>query len=94
MDDIFGGTHEKSHAEILKNQLIGTGLMTTAIPNLKKCHGPSQKLTILGMMFDAINKKVTLPEAKQLKYLTRLHDVLNHDYVSSKSLEKLVGYLV
>ena len=94
MDDIFGGAHEKNHAECLKDQLISTGLMTSAIPNLQKCHGPSQKLTILGMMFDAINKKVTLPETKQQKYLTKLHDALSHDYVSSKTLEKIVGYLV
>ena len=94
VDDIFGGAHDKTHAECLKNQLIGTGLMTTAIPNLKKCHGPSQKLAILGMTFDAVEKKVSLPKSKQLKYLTKLHDVSSHDYVSSKTLEQLVGYLV
>ena len=94
MDDIFGGAHEKNHAECLKDQLISTGLMTSAIPNLQKCHGSSQKLTILGMMFDAINKKVTLPETRKLKYV-KLHDALSHDSVSSKTLEKLLGtYLV
>ena len=92
--DIFGGAHEKAHAEYLKNQLIATGLLTTAIPNLKKCHGPTQKLVILGMTFDAIEKKVTLPESKQLKYLSKLHEILSHEYVSSKTLEKIVGYLV
>ena len=71
MDDVFGRAHEKHHAECLKNQLIETGLLTTAIPNLKKCHGPTQKLAILGMTFDAVLKKVSVPESKQLKYLTK-----------------------
>ena len=94
MDDVFGGAHEKNHAQCLKDQLIGTELMTFAIPNLKKCQGPSQKSTLLGMMSDTINKKVTLPETRQLKLSTKLHDALSHDYISSKTLEKIVGYLV
>ena len=54
VDDIFGGAHQKEQTRKLKNEIIAAGLATTAVANLEKCHGPSQKLTILGMTFDAI----------------------------------------
>ena len=71
VDDVVGSAHEKHHAECLKNQLFETGLLMTAISNLKQCHGPTQKLAILGMTFDAVLKKVSVPESKQLKHLTK-----------------------
>ena len=80
MDDIFGGADEKIDAECLKKQLIPTGLMTTSIPNLLKCNGTKQNLAILGMTFDAVQNKVSLPESKQLKYLTKLHEILSHEH--------------
>ena len=76
VDDIFGGANEKHQAAELKNQIITTGVTTTAIPNLDKCHGPAQKLPILGMMFDAVEKRVTLPPKKQQKYLNKLSGAL------------------
>ena len=94
VDDIFGGANEKQHAECLKQQLIETGVLTTATPNLEKCHGPTQKLAILGMTFDAVLKKVSLPERKQRKYLSKINEILSHGHASSKTLEKVVGYLV
>ena len=80
VDDIFGGANEKHHAECLKQQLIETGVLTTATPNLEKCHGPTQKLPILGMTFGAVLKKVSLPESKQLKYLTKMNEILSYGY--------------
>ena len=62
--------------------------------NLEKCHGPTQNLSILGMTFDAITKRITLPSTKQEKYLTKLHEVLTKGYTNSKELEQIVGYLV
>ena len=94
VDDIFGGANSKIQTADLKNQIIKTGTLTTAVPNLAKCHGPSQKLAILGMMFDAVDRRVSLPPKKQQKYLLRLNEVLSTGYVSSKDLEKIVGYLV
>ena len=93
VDDNFGGAKEKHHAECLK-QLIETGVLSTAIPNFEKCHGPTQKLAILGMTFVAVLKKVSLPEPKQQKYLYKIHEILSHGHASSKTLEKVVGYLV
>ena len=94
VDDIFGGAHEKEQARKLKNEIIATGLATTAIANLDKCHGPAQNLSILGMTFDAITKRITLPSKKQQKYLSKLRDVLTRGHTTSKELEKIVGYLV
>ena len=73
---------------------MGTGNITTAIPNLDKCHGPAQVLAILGMMFDAIKRYISLPPKKQKKYLRKLTETLSAGWASSKDLEKIVGYLV
>ena len=78
----------------LKNQIIATGIATTAIPNLTKCHGPAQKLSILGMMFVAVQKKISLPAKKQQKYVRKLSGILTSTWASSNDLEKIVGYLV
>ena len=67
VDDIFGGAATKERTNELKNQIIATGLVTTAVPNLTKCHGPSRRLTILGTMFDANQKMVSLPPKKTSK---------------------------
>ena len=94
MDDIFGGANSKSETLELKNQIISTGLVTTAIANLEKCHGPAQRLTILGTLYDAIKRTVTLPPKKQEKYCLKLTTILESGEVTSKELEQLVGYLV
>ena len=56
VDDIFGGAYDKINTAELKDRVIRTGVATTAVPNLGKCHGPSQLLVILGMLFDAIKR--------------------------------------
>ena len=61
VDDMFGGAHKKEYAQKLKDEIIATGLTTTAVANLDKCHGPTQNLSILGMTFDDITKRITLP---------------------------------
>ena len=94
VDDIFGGAATKERTTELKNQIIATGVVTTAVPNLTKCHGPSRRLTILGTMFDASKKMVTLPPKKQVKYRDSLKLILNRGKATSKDLERLVGYLV
>ena len=94
VDDIFGGAATKERTNELKNQIIATGLVTTSVPNLTKCHGPSRRLTILGTMFDAHQKMVSLPPKKQVKYRDTLKLILNRGKATSKELERLVGYLV
>ena len=94
VDDIFGGAATKEKTMELKNQIIATGLVTTAVANLAKCHGPTRRLTILGTMYDAIQKKVTLPPKKRIKYRDSLKLVLDRGRATSKELVKLVGYLV
>ena len=94
MDDIFGGASTKEQARELKNQIIKTGLLTTAVANLEKCHGPSQLLTILGTLFDAQKQRVSLPSKKQKKYCRAIRKILNNGQATSKEVEQLVGYLV
>ena len=94
VDDIFGGAYDKINTAELKDRVIRTGVATTAVPNLDKCHGPSQLLVILGMLFDAIKRNISLPPKKQSKYLQKLNKIINAGWASSKDLEKIVGYLV
>ena len=94
MDDIFGGASTYNQTLQLKNEIIRTGLVTTAKANLKKCHGPCQSLKILGMVYDAITKHCTLPSQKATKYIARIDAILKQTYCTSKQLEKLVGNLV
>ena len=70
-----------------------TGIVTSARANFEKCHGPTQRLKILGMMYEAVNKKCSLPTKEVEKYLTRIHEMLSTN-TSSKELERLVGNLV
>ena len=94
VDDIFGGSSTKEQTRTLKNEIIATGLLTTAIPNLEKCHGPAQELTILGTYFNALKRTVTLPPKKQQKYCQTIINLLKKGHATSKELERLVGYLV
>ena len=61
--------------------------------NLPKCKGPSQVLPILGILFDAIQQRVSLPPDKQGKYLRKVSEALETLIVTSKQIEKLIGYL-
>ena len=45
-------------------------------------------------MYDAVNKRCSLPAKKVAKYLTRIHEMLSTKYTTSKELERLVGNLV
>ena len=68
--------------------------MTSARVNFTKCQGPSQLLKILGMMYDAVHRKCSLPPKKVAKYLSRIHGILLTNQTTSKELEQLVGNLV
>ena len=94
VDDIFGGALTKSQAAQLKNEIIRTGIVTSARANFTKCHGPAQRLKILGMMYDAVAKKCSLPSKKISKYINRINEILLKKQTSSKELERLVGNLV
>ena len=93
MDDIFGGTSTYDQTLQLKNEIIATGQATTARANKSKFHGPSQKLKILGMMYDAVAKRCTLPQPTIEKYISRITLILEAS-TTSKDFEKLVGNLV
>ena len=93
VDDVFGGADSKSHAADLIAQLIAVGKVTTAVMNLLKCKGPARVMEILGQLFDAGTRKVTLPPGKRTKYLGKVREVLAATRVTSKTLEKLLGYL-
>ena len=94
VDDIFGGAITKWQALQLKNEVIRTGIVTSARANFTKCKGPAQCLKILGMMYDAIAKKCSLPPKKVSKYMDRIDEMLSKELTSSKQLERLVGNLV
>lgn len=94
MDDIFGGASTYDQTKRLKTEVIATGQITTARPNLSKCHGPAQKLKLLGMMYDAVAKQCSLPRPKADKYICRINAVLEAVSTRSKDFEKLVGNLV
>ena len=92
VDDIFGGASTKEQTRELKNEIIATGLLTTAIPNLEKCHGPSQQLTILGTMFDALKRTVTLPPKKTTKILSSDHQLVKEGARNFKRA-RTIGWL-
>ena len=94
MDDIFGGASTYDQTLQLKQEIIATGQATTAKANRSKCHGPSQKLKILGMMYDAVAKRCSLPPQTIEKYIVRIATILGASSTSSKDFEKLVGNLV
>ena len=94
MDDIFGGASTYDQTLQLKQEIIATGQATTAKANRSKCHGPSQKLKILGMMYDAVAKRCSLPPQTIEKYIVRIATILEASSTSSKDFEKLVGNLV
>ena len=73
VDDIFGDAKTKNQASQLKAEIIRTGIVTSALANFIKCYGPTQLLKILGMMYDAIHKKIFLPSKKVAKYLNRIN---------------------
>ena len=93
VDDIFGGAISRELAVNLKCQLIGVGMLTTAVMNIQKCLGPSQSLAILGHLYDSLSQNVSLPTVKQQKYLKKLRAVLSQLLVESRELESLLGYL-
>ena len=90
----LGALPPKKRTRELKNPIIVTGLVTTAVANLEKCHGPAQILTILGTLYNALTKMVSLPPKKQQKYCQAINKVLQTGRATSKELEKIVGYLV
>ena len=94
VDDIFGGAATFKQTMRLKNEIIRTGWATTAKANLKKCHGPSQQLKILGMVYDAVRKRCSLPPSKVEKYILRIDKILRDGTCTSREAEKLVGNLV
>ena len=93
VDDVFGGANTKEQARILLDEIIAVGLLTTAVMNRSKCHGPCQIIDVLGLRYNAIIRIVKLPPAKQEKYLQKLRETLSPLFVTSKDIEKLVGYL-
>ena len=94
VDDIFGGAATFEQTLKLKNEIIATGYVTTAKANLKKCHGPCQELKILGMLYNAITKRCSLPPGKVIKYISRIDAIIGKNNCTSKEIEKLVGNLV
>ena len=62
--------------------------------NPLKCRGPAQVLAILGLRFDARRRHVSLPEEKRHNYLNAVRAALAASLVKSKSIEKLIGYLL
>ena len=93
-DDMFGGAQTKKQAAELMRQLILTGKITTAEINFSKCHGPSRVLVILGIEFDSILEKCKVAPKNRTKYIRKLLKTLETCRVTSKDLEKTVGYLV
>ena len=94
MDDIFGGASTYDRTNRLKTEVIATGEVTTARANQSKCHGPAQKLKLLGMMYDAVAKQCSLPRPKADKYIGRISLILEAVSTCSKDFERLIGNLV
>ena len=94
VDDVFGGADSQVHGAYLKAQLVKVGKLTTAVMNPLKCKGPSQVLDILGFCFDAVLRRVNLPKKKQIKYRRAIRAALSATVINSKTLEKIIGYLV
>ena len=76
----------------LKREIIATGKATTARANQSKCHGPSQQLKILGMMYDAVAKRCSLSQPTVEKYICRVTTVLEA-FSTSKDLKigRIIG---
>ena len=101
VDDFFGGPKksragikaDKMNAKLMFENLISVGDLTGAKMNSKKCHPPARVMEILGFLYDAINRSCKLSEEKVQKYISRIRNILNEQYVYHKHLEKLVGNL-
>ena len=72
---------------------MSVGQLTTAVMNPSKCHGPYKIIDVLGLRYNAHTRHVRLPPSKQQKYLQKLQDTLSALIVTSKDIEKLIGYL-
>ena len=94
VDDIFGGANTQENDKELKEALIAVGELTWSKMNLKKCHGPATSLPILGMLFDSAKQNCRLCPKKTLKYTKYLEMALLKPSLTTKELEKLVGYVV
>ena len=64
VDDVFGGAGTKSQAANLIAQLVDVGRVTTAVMNPLKSKGPAQVLEILGLMYDALLRRVSVPPSE------------------------------
>ena len=90
---MFGGANTKEQASIIFSEIISVGRLTTAVMNRSNCHGPCQIIDVLGLRYNALTRRVYLPPAKQEKYLQKLQVALSSLIITSKDLEKLIGYL-
>ena len=61
--------------------------------SLLNCKGPDKVMEILSLLFDASVLKVTVPPVKLSKEHGKIHVVLPVTRVTSRTLDKLLGYL-
>ena len=101
MDDFFGGpirtgslTRDLKNARKLFEDLITMGAVTNTHMNIQKCEEPARSMDILGLNFNSELKACFLAKAKSDKYKTKLTSMRNAVGVTSKNLQRLIGYLV
>ena len=72
-----------ANAADLIAQLIAVEKVTTTVMNPLKCKGPARVMVILDQQYDAILRQVTVPPAKQIKYLNEIKVVLASECFTS-----------
>lgn len=60
----------------------------------EKTEGPSQAITYLGLTINTLENRISLPEAKRLKYLTEIQELLQAEVPTMEQLAKNAGRLV
>lgn len=60
----------------------------------EKTEGPANCITYLGLLIDTINHEIRLPEAKRIKYLESLEDLLSTSQPKMAQLVKAASRLV
>ena len=58
-----------------------------------KVEGPVTTITFLGLELDLVNQQVRLPQEKLCRIKTVIHQWLNHQIVSKRQLQRLLGHL-
>ena len=93
LDDFLIVAHSKEECQKTLQVLMETVRRLGFGINYNKVAGPSQRLTFLGIMLDAVSMTMELPEEKCQEIKDLLHQVYQRRKIKKRELQSLVGKL-